>query len=136
MSGLFALGMIIFPTSMYSGKVAKVGMFLIDDNISEYLHSTFAALFLLSLSFFSIFLFTKRGPGALGKEKRRRNVIYRSCGTIMILTIVCIIVFMIFLRNTSIAKTNPVLVLECIALLAFGTSWLIKGNTLFKDKRD
>lgn len=136
MSGVFALGMMIFPTSMFSGKVVKVGMFLIDDNISEYIHLTFGALFFLSLSFNSIFLFTKRGPGVLSKEKKRRNIIYRICGIVMILAIVCISVYMIFLRNTFISKINPVLILESIALISFGISWLVKGNTLFKDKKN
>jgi len=136
MSGVFALGMMIFPTSMFSGKVVKVGMFLIDDNISEYIHLTFGALFFLSLSFNSIFLFTKRGPGILSKEKKRRNIIYRICGIVMILAIVCISIYMIFLRNTFISKINPVLILESIALISFGISWLVKGNTLFKDKKN
>ncbi len=135
MSGVFALGMMIFPTSMFSGKVVKVGMFLINDNISEYIHLAFGALFFLSLSFNSIFLFTKRGPGVLSKEKKRRNIIYRICGIVMIMAIVCISIYMIFLRNTSISKINPVLILESIALIAFGISWLVKGNTLFLDKK-
>lgn len=135
MSGVFALGMTLFPTSMFSGKVVRVGMFLIDDNISAYIHLTFGALFFLSLSFNSLFLFTRRHPGVMGKAKKRRNVIYRSCGIVMILAIVCITVYMIFFMNTFIAKMNPVLILESIALMAFGISWLVKGNTLFKDKK-
>ncbi len=136
MSGIFALGIIFFPTSMYCGKVVKVGMFLIDDNISEYIHLTFGALFFLSLSFNSMYLFTKREPGGLSKEKRRRNIIYRFCGFIMILTILCMIMYTLFLRDTPISKIYPVLILESIALLAFGISWLVKGNTLFKDKKN
>ena len=135
MSGVFALGMMIFPTSMFSEKIVKVGLFLIDDNISEYIHLTFGALFFLSLSFNSIFLFTRRDPGILSKEKRHRNIIYRICGVVMILAIVCIIIYMFFLRDTIISKMNPVLILESIALIAFGISWLVKGNTLFKDKK-
>lgn len=136
LSGVFALGMIIFPTAMFSGEVVKVGMFLIDDNISEYIHLIFGALFFLSLSFNSIFLFTRRHPGVMGKSKKRRNIVYRCCGIVMILVIVCIIVYMIYFRNTYIAKINPVLILESIALMAFGISWLIKGNTLFKDEKE
>ena len=67
MSGAFALGMVIFPTSMFSGKVVRVGVFLIDDDVSLYIHLIFGALFFLSLSFNSIFLFTRRHPGVMGK---------------------------------------------------------------------
>jgi hypothetical protein len=79
MSWKFALGMIFFPTAMYSGKVVRVGMFLINDEISEVIHMTLGAAFFLALSFNSLFLFTRRHPGVMGKEKRRRNVIYRLC---------------------------------------------------------
>jgi len=135
MSGLFALGMILFPTAMYSGKVVRVGMFLIADNISETIHLSFSALFFLALSFNSLFLFTRRHPGVMGKEKKRRNIIYRSCGIVMILAIVCIALYTIFFRGTSLAAMNPVLILESVALLAFGISWLVKGHTLFRDKK-
>jgi hypothetical protein len=134
-SGLCALGMVVFPTAMYSGKVVQVGMFLIDDNISEYIHLSFGTLFFLALSFNSIFLFTKRDPGILSREKKQRNMIYRICGIIMILSILCNIVYTLFLRDTSLSKIYPVLHLESIALLAFGISWLVKGHTLFRDKR-
>ena len=135
MSGIFALGMIFFPTAMYSDKAVRVGMFLIDDNISEQIHLTFGALFFLALSFNSLFLFTRRHPGVMGKEKKRRNMIYRSCGIVMFVAIVCISMYAIFLRGTFIAAINPVLIFESVALLAFGISWWVKGNTLFKDSK-
>ncbi len=135
LSGIFALGMIAFPTGMFSGKIEKVGMFLIDDNISAYIHLAFGTLFFLALSFNSIFLFTRRQPGTLTARKKHRNFIYRVCGAVMFLSISCIIVYTVFLQDTMISKTYPVLILESIALLAFGISWLIKGNTFFKDQK-
>jgi hypothetical protein len=111
-------------------------MFLIDDNISEYIHLTFGALFFLSLSYNSMFLFTRRHPGVMGREKRRRNMIYRLCGIVMILAIVFITIYTLFLRDTYISKFCPVLIFESIALFAFGISWLVKGHTLFKDKKN
>jgi hypothetical protein len=135
-SGISALGMIFFPTAMHSGQGVRVGIFGIDDNISEIIHLTFGALFFFALSFNSLFLFTRRHPGVMGKEKKRRNMIYRSCGLVMSLAIVCIAVYTMFLRGTSVAKMNPVLILESVACLAFGISWLVKGNTLFKDSRN
>lgn len=134
-SGLFALGMIVFPTSKFSGEPVRVGIFLINDIVSAYLHLTFAALFFLSMSFFSLFLFTRRGPGALGREKRRRNLLFRTCGIVMLVSMAGIVIYSLGLKTTSITSTNPVLILESIALFAFGVSWLVKGNTLFKDKK-
>jgi hypothetical protein len=135
LSGTFALGMILFPTALFSGTVVRVGMFLIADNISAIVHLIFGALFFLALSFNSLFLFTRRHPGVMGKEKKRRNVIYRTCGIVMILAIAGIGAFTFHFKETSLAATYPVLILESVALLAFGVSWLVKGNTLFKDKR-
>jgi len=134
MSGIFALGLIFFPTAMYSGKAVRVGMFLIDDSVSEQIHFAFGALFFLALSFNSLFLFTRRHPGVMGKEKRRRNIIYRWCGIVMTLAVICIAVYAVFFRGTSIAAINPVLILESVASAAFGISWWVKGNTLFKDR--
>jgi hypothetical protein len=136
LSGIFALGMVVFPTSMFCGQVVKVGIFLLDDNISEYIHLSFGTLFFLALSFNSIFLFTRRHPGVLGREKRRRNMIYRFCGIVMLLAIVCITIYTLFLRDTYLSKYYPVLIFESIALFAFGISWLVKGHTLFKDKKN
>jgi hypothetical protein len=134
MSGIFALGMIFFPTAMFSGKAVRVGMFLIDDSISANIHLMFSTLFFLALSFNSLFLFTKRHPGVMGKEKKRRNIIYRFCGIVMLLAIVCITIYTFLLRGTFLAAMNPVPILESVALFAFGISWLVKGHTLFKDK--
>jgi len=121
---------------MFSGKVVKVGMFLIDDNVSEYIHLTFGTLFFLSLAYNSVFLFTKRQPGTLSAGKRRRNLIYRICGAVMFVALSCIIVYTLFLRHTAISRAYPVLILESIALFAFGISWLVKGNTFFKDQKN
>ena len=134
LSGFFALGMTLFPTGMYSGKVVKVGIFQIDDNISAYIHLAFGASFFLALAFNSIFLFTRRHPGVMGKAKKRRNMIYRACGIVMIFAIMGIIAYMIFFMNTALVKVDLVLIFESLALMAFGISWLVKGGTLFKDR--
>ena len=135
LGGVFALGMIIFPTSMFSGQPVKVGVFLLTDDVSELLHVSFGGLFFLALSFISLFLFTRHSPGLIGKEKRRRNFIFRACGIVMLLAITCIAIYTAFLRSTFLTAYYPVLILECVALFAFGISWIVKGNTLFKDQK-
>jgi hypothetical protein len=135
LSGVCALGTILFPTGMFAGYSVKVGVFLLDDTVSEWIHLAFGSLFFLSLSFFSIILFTRRGPGVLGKAKKRRNGIYRTCGGIMIAAMIAIVVYTFGLRNSPLARINPVLILESVALMAFGVSWLVKGNTLFRDRQ-
>jgi hypothetical protein len=134
LSGVFALGMVFFPTGMFCGHVVRVGMFQLDDNVSEIVHLAFGSLFFLALSFNSIFLFTRRHPGVMGREKKRRNVIYRTCGFVMLAAQLCIAIYTAFLRHTLLAGSYPVLILETIALFAFGVSWMVKGNTLFRDR--
>lgn len=52
----------------------------------------------------------------------------------MLLQILLIILYMVFLKETYLAKTYPILIFESIALFAFGISWLVKGNTFFRDQ--
>jgi hypothetical protein len=135
LGGVCALGLIIFPTALYSGQSVKVGVFSLPDETSQLLHVFCGALFFLSLSFTSTFLFTRHTPGVLGKAKRRRNVIYRWCGVIMLLSVACIPVYTAFFQKTGLQGVYPILMLETIASIAFGTSWLVKGSTLFRDDR-
>lgn len=132
-SGGLLLGVVAFPTSMFSGEVVRVGIFQIPDNVSQYLHLIFSILFLLLLAFNSIFLFTKHG-GHPSKEKKIRNIVYRVCGIVMFLSVIFMIVYIAFLTNTFLSRFYPVLVFESISLISFGVSWLVKGHTLFRDK--
>ncbi|HEY9166654.1 MAG TPA: DUF998 domain-containing protein [Candidatus Kryptonia bacterium] len=134
LSGVFALGIIAYPTSPFSGQAVRVGVFLTPDDVSQYVHLAFSVLFLLFLSFNSIFLFT-RHRGILGKEKKKRNMIYIGCGLVMLLSVIAMIVQIAFYPHTILAQGRPVLVFESIALISFGVSWLVKGHTLFRDKQ-
>ena len=134
LSGLFALGIIAFPTSKFSGHVVKVGIFLTPDNVSQYIHLAFSIAFLLSLAFNSMFLFTRHG-GEPSMEKKTRNVIYVVSGWLMLVCIVGMVAYIAFYSHTALAKWRPVLMFETVALISFGISWLVKGNTLFRDKQ-
>ena len=134
LSGFFALGIVAFPTSMFSGRVIRVGIFRTPDDISQYLHLGFSILFLTLLAFNSIFLFTRHG-GSPSREKRIRNVIYVVSGFVMLWSVIFMIIYIAFLTQTFITDLHPILLLESIALISFGVSWLVKGSTLFKDKK-
>lgn len=134
-SGIFAVGIAFFPTSFDDSGVFKTGIFQLNDNISVYFHLTCASLFFLSLAFNSIFLFTKHG-GTMTKEKEKRNKIYLACGYVILFSLLCITLYKLFLQKTFIASIQPVLIFEAVALAAFGISWLVKGETLFKDKEE
>jgi hypothetical protein len=103
-------------------------------------HNIVAGIFLLVLAYFSIGLFTKSSPDdIITPEKRKRNMIYRICGWIMVLCVVGCIVVMLLTKDaepepTWVIKDAPIFWFETIALWAFGFSWLVKGETLWKDK--
>jgi hypothetical protein len=98
-------------------------------------HIVCAGTFFLTLSYICCFLFIareKEPPRGLDR-KFARNIVYVTCG----ITIAACVVLMVVLGALLEAETRslrPALWLESIAIFAFGTAWLIKGNTLLKDK--
>jgi len=65
--------------------------------------------------------------------KRRRNLIYRLCGIIMLVSMAAIEIFFLFF-DESHEDSRFVLYAETVTLVAFGISWLTKGGTLYPDK--
>jgi hypothetical protein len=101
------------------------------------LHLLSAAAFFATLSYFSLFLFTKTHPNATPtRRKQQRNRIYRICGGAMILCISLIMLYMLVLKGTVdwLEAINPVYWLEAIAISAFGLSWLTKGRAILNEK--
>jgi len=123
-AAFFALGVAFFPTTSTIPFI-------------HYYHLVSAALFFITLSFISLFLFTltKDRKPAKGR-KRIRNYIYRSCAFIMVGAILLMLVYIAVLekRYEKLEVIRPIFLLESLALFAFGTSWLVKGRTLWADK--
>jgi hypothetical protein len=132
--GAFAFGVAAFPTVITHGDHGPVGIFRIPDTISMYFHLGSAFLFFILLAVNSIFLFTKSGDEEITDQKEKRNKVYRGCGYVILGCLVLLVIYVALLQNTPITNAKPVLILEAIALLAFGFSWLVKGDTLFRDK--
>ena len=92
-----------------------------------WLHYFFAGTFFIILAIISINVFT------IGQKKNKdipvsllnENYLYRFCGY-------AIIAFMLLIPVFSLLKLFrcSTLVLEALALIAFGTAWLIKGRAL------
>ena len=128
---VFALGTALFPTDkgFCSDTSSLVGT----------LHFIFAALYFATLIYFCLFLFTKtdKPPGNVNPAKQMRNFIYKICGYTMTACVLLIGVYIKFLecRYGWLDDLKPVFILETLALWAFGFSWLVKGETLWKDKR-
>lgn len=138
-AGIFALLVAMFPTNygayenMECSRISGDGF----DKITNSIHYASAGILFVTLAYFCLFLFTKTNkPGPMAAPKRTRNGIYKVCGWIML---VCIagIATLSFIDSLyeKLRPFKPTFVLETIALLAFGFSWLIKGDTFFRDKK-
>jgi hypothetical protein len=146
-AGLMAIGVALFPTpsdgASASGRSDVVG----------WIHMTCASVLFTMLATLSLWFFTKsnrvkvrptfgenvqmlvwcpakfRTP--LPIRKRRRNFTYRICGRV-------IFVSMAIMAYTVLQGwvDHWFLIFECIAVFAFGASWLIKGDAVpwFKDE--
>lgn len=133
---VFALLVAFFPTST-TEPLSPCILQPFENKVSSSIHFLSAGGFFLVMSYFSIFLFTKKEPRST-KMKLKRNRIYRTCGYIML---GCILLMAIFYGldkynySGGLKKYDPILWLETLALWAFGISWLTKGNTILTDKK-
>lgn len=136
-AGTFAFMIAIFPDALDLNNSCTI---IPNQNIPSWMatvHFISAACFFLVLAYFSIVLFTKTDPEKKDKptpEKIKRNIWYKGCGYAMLL---CIVLIFLYFKVPSLNQNLPhytVLVLESIALWAFGISWVIKGETFLKDK--
>jgi hypothetical protein len=152
LAGIFAILVALFPT-------APAGTPTPTQDAIGWVHGISAGLFFLSLALVSILLFTKTNPGLtlkphkpmdylsmfvmtrtkpglpLNPRKRRRNFIYRVCGYMILACIIGIIIVGIPSIKEHVQQYKPVFWLESIAVFAFGASWLIKGETILKDRK-
>lgn len=128
---LFAIGVALLPT-----KPAVNASEL--DALVGALHLASAALLFLILAYFCLVLFVKSDP-AIPKTPRKkvRNVIYRVCG-VLILVCIGLIAFIKSPLGDDLHKEwqalQPVFWLEAIAVVAFGISWLTKGEAILSDR--
>jgi hypothetical protein len=126
---VFAVGLSLFPTTP-DGSVSTVA------NIIGGVHLVFAALFFLTLIYFSFFLFTKTNPkDQPTTEKLKRNMVYKASAYIMLVCILLIAIFQLLPENAALIfkAYEPVFWLESVSILAFGLSWFVKGGTILGD---
>lgn len=122
LAGLFALGIAFFPTSATNDKTDFISI----------LHYVTSGIFLVILAFMSFFLFTK-SKGTMTPRKKQRNRVYRICGIVIFVSVAGIPLFGLPGIGESVKSFKPTFVLEAIALIAFGISWLTKGEAILAD---
>jgi len=124
--GVFAVCVALFPTTPDSAASSHA-------QLIGYVHLVFAALFFATLIFFSLVLFPKTNKDkkiAPTKRKLQRNIVYKACSYTMCF---CISLIVGYSFLPLLKEYNPVFWLEAIAIVAFGISWLTKGEWIWWD---
>jgi hypothetical protein len=139
-AGLFALCLLIFPTDNISDKCNDEKYLysltiLHESKFRPVFHYISAAIFLSCLACMALFLFTKsnKSPKLRGRQKRRRNRIFRTCGVIMVLALLVILASPLkIISNDTFEKYHLMFWMETIAVESFGVSWLVKAEVILK----
>ena len=100
------------------------------------IHLFSAALFFLALAIFSLFLFTQTDPQKKKTQKKQqRNAVYIACGCLILVGLVLIAVIGLLPDGTltELKKGHPIFWLESMMVVAFGFSWLTKGEAILQD---
>src|SRR5262245_4945448 len=117
-----AVGVALFPTTSDAAHATGGEKFV------SGVHLACACTLFLLLAFFSLFLFTKSDESKpMSDQKRRRNIVYRTCGLIITAAIVLVVVSNLVKPPSSL---HSLFWLETTAVIAFGVSWLVKGGFL------
>lgn len=132
LAGFFAICIALFPTNIEKNAGCPI-ITLAENTLSNALHLISASLFFITLAFISIFLFTKTNEKKIEGRKKTRNIIYKTCGIIILISVALIPFFRSDALIEKFEMYKPVFFLEWIALVAFGISWLVKGEMFFAD---
>jgi hypothetical protein len=134
LAGLCALGVATFPVAKPGHVGAPVGLLQLPGSTSQYVHLAFAATLFIILAAMAGFLFTRNSGQGRTPQKHWRDGIYRVCACAIVVSLLGILMHMAWFPNATIFGAPPVFVGEAVSLLAFGYSWLIKGETFFRDR--
>ena len=130
LAGLFAIGVALIPTAPDIDPTDT-------ETIIGNMHLLFATGFFCTLAYFSLFLFTKTNPNVPKTvQKKKRDIVYQVCGFVMLFAIALMGILATFPSTLTpfVVSIKPVFWLEAIAIVAFGISWLTKGEAILKDE--
>jgi len=139
---IFVLGLAFLPCNINTPNPPCLIPVTAQNPLVGKLHNISAIFYFTILIVYSLFLFPKTHMDMvtgekmfMGQQKKKRNMVYYICGSIMTSSLLLIISYMWFLKNQypALEGFNPIFWLETIMLLSFGISWLTKGQLIFRD---
>lgn len=102
------------------------------------MHFGFATVLFICFVIFCMKIFQEPDLGEpIDDKKRKRNIIYKTCGIIIIISIVCIAAIALYDHLTG--RDNfpySTFIFETTALLPFGFSWLLKGSVNWPESKN
>ena len=128
---VFAVVVSLFPTTA-DGSASRA------EEVVGTVHLVFAALFFLTLSYFSLALFPKTNLNKqFTLQKAQRNIVYKVCGYVMLACIVLMAIYKFWVEDAvpGLQAFEPVFWLEATAIFVFGVSWFTKGEAILADKK-
>lgn len=133
--GIAGLLVALFPCPIADPAITRLGLFQVSQSCSGTVHFWAAGAFFGLLALNSIFLFTRSDQSKLPRRKFWRNVIYISCG-IIILACLATLIVLALAAPVFFAQSSVGFVMETVMLWAFGLAWLTKGETLLRDAKN
>jgi hypothetical protein len=139
---IFVLGVAFLPCSLGKAQGPCLLPAPAQNPLVGKLHNLSALLYFMILIVYSLFLFPRTHTDMItgekmfmGRQKRKRNVVYYICGSLMTVSLILILAYIWILEDhfQNLRRLNPVFWLEVVMLLSFGISWLTKGQLFFRD---
>ena len=140
---IFVLGVAFLPCSIGASVKPCLIPATAQNPLVGKLHNLCALLYFIILIVYALFLFPKTHMDMvsgekmfMGRQKKKRNVVYYICGGLMTVSLLLILTYIWILEDhyTNLLRLDPVFWLETVVLLSFGISWLTKGQLFFRDE--
>jgi hypothetical protein len=118
---VLAAGVAVLPTASHVMNADTGALWV------SRLHLVCAGGLFVLLGVFARFRFTLTGDGPMTPEKRRRNTVYKVCGTLIFIAIGFILLMVVNVLEPP-DEWHLFFWLETICVEAFAFSWLVKGG--------
>lgn len=136
------LGVAFLPCSIGNPGQACLIPSTIHNSLVGTLHNLCAVIYFIILIIYSLLLFpmthmdmVTREKLFMGRQKKKRNLVYYICGGVMSVSLLLILAYVWFFEDLDpgVKQLDPIFWLETLMLSAFGITWLTKGQLFFRD---
>jgi hypothetical protein len=125
-AGIGAIGVALFPTPPRHPSFFQ--------DAAGYFHYAFGGVLFTALAVIALWLFRRAGPDhGRSRLKALRDRIYLTCGIVIVVALI-LAGFASLPLADGLSRLDPVFWFETTAVVAFGVSWLVKGQAILRDR--